>query len=134
MIYLAKYQWKVLPFELATFPRLYTGLTKPILLLANAKVSVLLSIWMMSWSWFALRGKQEGMIGFVFLLVCPGLHIDFSKCDLHLPQNSCFLGGLCWDTVNMSVSLPTDKLADIQKLALFLLQKQHVWFIQSCLF
>ena len=59
------------------------------------------------------------------LLVRLGLHINFSKSDLHLTHNFCFLG-VCWDTVHMSVSLPPDKLADIQQLALSLLQNQHV--------
>ena len=36
------------------------------------------------------------------------------------------LGGLCWDTVHVSVSLPPDKLADIQQLAFSLLQNQPV--------
>ena len=55
------------------------------------------------------------------LLVHLGLHINFFKSDLCLSQTFCFLG-LCWDTVHMSVSLPPDKLADIQQLALSLLQ------------
>ena len=59
------------------------------------------------------------------LLVCHGLHINFSKSDLHLTQTFCFLG-LCWDTVHMSVSLPPDKLADIQQSVLSLLQTQPV--------
>ena len=49
----------------------------------------------------------------------------FSKSDLCLPQSFTFLG-LCWDIVHMSVSLPPDKLADIQELALSLLQTPHV--------
>ena len=52
-----------------------------------------------------------------FLLVCFGLHINFSKSDLCLTQTFCFLG-LCWDTVCISASLPPDKLAGIQQLAL----------------
>ena len=59
------------------------------------------------------------------LLVRLGLHINFSKSDLHLTQTFCFLG-LCWDTVCMLVSLPPDKLADTQQLSLFLLQNQYV--------
>ena len=54
------------------------------------------------------------------LLVHLGLYINFSKSDLCLTETFCFLG-LCWDTVHMSVSLPPDKLADIQWLALSLL-------------
>ena len=59
------------------------------------------------------------------LFVCLGLHINFSMSDLHLSQTFCFLG-LCWDTVCISVSFPPDKLADIQQLALSLLQTSHV--------
>ena len=59
------------------------------------------------------------------LLVHLGLHINFSKLDLCLSQSFTFLG-LCWDTVCMSVSLPPDKLADIQQLALSLLCTPHV--------
>ena len=54
----------------------------------------------------------------------PVTHITFSKSDLCLTL-TCFLGS-CWDTVHMSVSLPADKLADIQQLALSLLQTQPV--------
>ena len=49
------------------------------------------------------------------LLVQLGLHINFSKFDLYLTQTFCFLG-LCWDPVQMSVSLPPDKLADFHSL------------------
>ena len=59
------------------------------------------------------------------LLVHLGLHINFSKSDLCLSPAFTFLG-LCWDTVCMSVSLPRDKLTDIQQLALSLLQTPHV--------
>ena len=65
------------------------------------------------------------MLDLCSLLVHLGLHINFSKSDLCLTQTFCFLG-LCWDAVHMSVSLPPDKLADIQLLALSLLQTQHV--------
>ena len=59
------------------------------------------------------------------LLVCLGLHINFSKSYLCLTQTFCFLGQ-CWDTVHMSVSLPPDKLADIQHSL-----SSHVLFMQG---
>ena len=52
-------------------------------------------------------------------------NINFYKPDFCLTQTFCVLG-LCWDTVCMSVSLPLDKLGDIQRLALSLLQHQYV--------
>ena len=88
---------------------------------AIAMVCILLSIWMTSWSSFALSGWVRGHACFLCsFLVHLGLHINFSKSVLHLSQTFSFLG-LCWDTVCMSVSLPPDKLADIQQLALSLL-------------
>ena len=116
------YQWKVLPFGLATAPRVFMSLTKPILFLCHHKglciVIYLDDILVLDCS------KQVGKRAHTFLcslLVRIGLHINFSKSDLCLSQTFTFLA-LCWDTVPMSVSLPPDKLADIQQLALSLLQ------------
>ena len=120
------YKWKVIPFGLATAPLVFAALTKPILFLCHCKgfciVIYLDDILVLTHS------KQAGKRACLFLcslLVWLGLHINFSKSDLCLTQTFCFLG-LCWDTDHMSVSLPTDKLADIQQLALSLLQNQHV--------
>ena len=100
------YQWKVLPFGLATAPRAFTSLTKPILFLCHHKglciVIYLDDILVLVCS------KQAGKRACLFLcslLVCLGLHINFSKLDLCLSQSFTFLG-LCLDTVCMSVSLP----------------------------
>ena len=120
------YQWKVLPFELATAPRVFTSLTKPILFLCHCKglhiVIYLDDILVLVCSKWA--GKRACLF-LCSLLVHLGLHINFSKSDLCLSQSFTFLG-LCWDTVCMSVSLPPDMLADIQQLALSLLCTPHV--------
>ena len=120
------YQWRVLPFGLATAPRVFTSLTKPILFLCCHKglhiVIYLDDILVLVHSKWA--GKRAHLF-LCSLLVRLGLHINFSKSDLHLSQSFTFLG-LCWDTVCMSVSLTLDKLADIQQLALALLQTPHV--------
>ena len=92
---------------------------------AVTKVCVLSSIWMISWSLFALSGQVKGTLVFVFLVGPSWSTYQFFKSDLHLSQSFTFLG-LCWDTVHMSVSLPPDKLADIQQLALSLLHTPHV--------
>ena len=120
------YQWRVLPFGLATAPRVFTSLTKPILFLCHCKglciviylddILVLVS---------SMQAGKRACLCLCSLLVCLGLHINFSKSDLHLSQSFTFLG-LCWDTVHMVVSLPPDKLAEIQQLALALLQTPHV--------
>ena len=112
------YQWKVLPFGLATAPRVFTSLIKPILFLCCHKglhiVIYLDDILVL------IQSKWVGKRAHSFLcslLVCLGLHINFSMSDLCLSQTFTFLG-LCCDTVHISVSLSPDKLADIQQLAL----------------
>ena len=120
------YQWKVLPFRLATAPRVFTSLRKLILFLCHCKglhiVICLDDISVLVCSKWAGKGACLFLCS---LLVRLGLHINFSKSDLCLSQSFTFLG-LCWDTVHMWVSLPSDKLADIQQLALSLLHTPHV--------
>ena len=115
------YQWKVLPFGLATACRVFMSLTKPILFLCCCKgLSVVIYLddilVLVRYKWVGKRACSC----LCSLLVHLGLNIDFSKSDLCFTQTFTFLG-LCWDTVCMSVSLPPDNLADIQQLALFLL-------------
>ena len=120
------YQWRVLPFGLATAPRVFTSLTKPILFLCHCKG--LHIVIYLEYILVLVRSKQVGKRARLFLyslLVRLGLHINFSKSDLCLSQSFTFLG-LCWNTVCMSVSLPLDKLAETQQLALALLWTPHV--------
>ena len=120
------YQWKVLPFGLATAPRVFMLLTKPILFLCHCKglhiVIYLEDILVLIHSKWAVK---RACLFLCSLLVCLGIHISFSKPDLCLSQTLTFLG-LCWDTVCMPVSLLPDKLADIQQLAFSLLWTPHV--------
>ena len=108
------YQWKALPFGLATAPWVFTALTKPILVLCYCKgfciVIYLDDIMVLVWSKWAGKRAHSFLCS---LLVRLGLHINFFNSDLCLTQAFCFLG-LCWDTVHMSVSFPLDRLADIQ--------------------
>ena len=104
------YQWKDLPFGLATAPWIFTALTKPILFLCHHEgfhiVIYLDDILIL------LHSKWAGKRAYSFLcslLVRIWICINLSKSDIFLTQTFCFLG-LCWDTVHMSVSLPPDKL------------------------
>ena len=72
------YQWKVLPFGIATAPRVFTSLTKPILFLCCCKVCILLSIWMTSWSSFALSGQVRGHT--CFCVPCWSVLVYTSMC------------------------------------------------------
>ena len=120
------YQWKVLPLSLAIAPRVFTSLTKPILFLCHHKglciviyLDDILVLVCSNWV-----GKRAHLF-LCSLLVHLGLHINFPSLTFtsHRPFVS---WGLRWDTVHMSVSLPPDKLADIQQVALSLLWTPHV--------
>ena len=85
------YQWKVLPFGMATAPQVFTTLTKSVLFLCLHKgfciVVYLDDILVL------VHSKQAGQRACSFLcslLVWLGLHINFSKSDLHLTQTFCF--------------------------------------------
>ena len=69
--------------------------------------------------------RQEHTILSCLLLVCLGLHVIFSKSELHLTECFCFLGS-CWDMVGMCLSLKSDRLDEIQQLVHSLLQTQSV--------
>ena len=120
------YQWKVLPFGLATAAWVFTALTEPILFLCHCKgfciVICLDDILVLVHSKQAGKGACSILLS---LLVQLGLHINFSKSDLCLTQIFCFLG-LCWNTVCTLGSLLPHKSADIQQLALLLLQNQQM--------
>ena len=63
-----------------------------------------------------LAGELE--LSCTLYLVCHGLHSNFSKSELHLTQQFSF-SGLLWNTVDMSVSLPSGKLIEMDS-SLFL--------------
>ena len=74
------YQWRVLPFGLATAPRVFTSLTKPILFLCHHK-GLLIVIYLDD-ILVLVRSKWAGKKAHLFLcslLVHLGLHINFSK-------------------------------------------------------
>ena len=121
------YQWKVLPFGLATAPRVFTSLTKPILFLCHCKglcIAIYLDdILVLVHSKWA--GKQACLFLCSLLLVGPSwsTHQFFQVGPLPL-SILYFFGvvlGYC-----PHVSLPPDKLADIRQLALSLLHTPHV--------
>ena len=88
------FQWKVLPFGLATAPRVFTSLTKPILFLCHCKglhiviyLDDILGL---------VCSKQVGKRAHLFLcslLVHLGLHINFSKLGL-LPLSVLYFFGV----------------------------------------
>ena len=122
------YQWKFLPFGLATAPRVFIALSKPILFLGHCKgfhIVIYLDDILVQ---ITLDGQVRGLTHFCVpywfsldcILIFPSLTFASSR-----PLSLCFLG-LHWDTVCMSASLPPDKLADFQQLALSFLQTRSV--------
>ena len=104
------YQRKVLPFGLAMAPGVFTSLNKPTLFLCCCKgfcINIYLDdILLLSHLKDAGKSAQTFLCP---LLVCLGLHITFAKSKLNFNQHFYF-GGLCWVTVDMSLSLPSVKL------------------------
>ena len=104
----------------------YMSLTKPILFLCCHKdlhivicLDDILVLVHCKWA-----GKRANSV-FVFLVGPSWVYISiFPSLTFGSLRPFTFLG-LCWDTVYMSVSLPPDKLADIQQLALSLLWTTH---------
>ena len=98
------YQWKVLPFGLATAPRVFTALTKPILFLCYHKgfhiVIYLDDILVLVHS--KLAGKRAHLF-LCSLLVCLGLHINFSKSDPLPHSDLLFLGVMLGYCLHVSI-------------------------------
>ena len=95
------YQWKVLPFGLATSTKVFMFFTKPILFLCHCKgfcivicLDAILVLVHSKW------GGKRACLFLCSLLVHLGLDINFSKADLCLSQTFSFLE-LCWDSVHM---------------------------------
>ena len=102
--------------------------------IAITRVCVLLFTWTISWSVLNPQTCWQESSNFlwalfwlilVYILNCPSLTVVSHSDFLFL--------GLCWNIVGMSVSLPSDKLHDIQQLAEALLQRQPtmVWQVMS---
>ena len=119
------YQWNVLPLWLAAAPRVFTSLTKPILFFCQCKG-------------FHIITHLDDILVFIYSkdsakrLVVLELHINFSKYELCLTLYYSF-GGLCWDTVDMSVPLPSDKLLELHQLAHFCYRYNLIQSIRLCL-
>ena len=80
---------------------------------AIARVCMLLYTWKISWSLLtSIMLARRLKLSFALLLHL-GLHIQFFKSDFHSTQESSFWGD-CWNTVDMSISLPSNKLNGIQ--------------------
>ena len=100
----APYQWKVLPFGLATALRFSQPSLNLSCSFATERVSVL-SIWITSLCWFTLSRQARGLTHFCVLywftldciLIFPSLNFTSLRLFVFL--------GLCWNTVHMSVYL-----------------------------
>ena len=114
------YQWHILPFGLSPAPRVYIHHQTHLFLCCCKDLHIVIyleHILALIWS------KRAGRRARLFCVPCwPVLvYTSFFQVRL-LPFSVLTFLQLCWDTVHMSVSLPPDKLAEFQQLALLLLQ------------
>ena len=112
-----------LPLGLALGPRVFTSSSKAIFFLHQCKdfhiIIYLDGILVLLCSKCTGRRAQSFLC---LLLVCLELHINFSKVELHSTHTSVFR--MFWGTVDTTVSLPSDKLLEIQQLDLSSLQSK----------
>ena len=83
-------QWKVLPFGLAIFPRVFTSLTEPILFLCQSKGLCYYTFGLFPGPDLLKACCQEGMNPLLSLWILLGLHTIFSRSDLCLTQHFSF--------------------------------------------
>ena len=88
-------------------------------------VDILLPILMISWSCFALSMQVRGLTHFCILYWFALYYILLLQV-WPFPDSNFFFFELCWDNGHISLYLPPDKFADIQQLALSILQIQPV--------
>ena len=121
--YQKPYQWKVLPFGLATTPSVFISLTKPIHIPCHCKgfhiIIYLDDIMVLTCSQHA--GKRSFL-----LLLSHGLSLNtYYFFQVWTPSHAAiFFLGLFWETVEMFVSLPCDKLFKVLQLSHALLWRQ----------
>ena len=99
-------------------------LLNPFLFLVSVRVFVVIYIWMISWSWFAVSIWQIGhylfCTSYCFILVNILINQIWTSSESALLSSR-----TVYDTVDMSsVSMPSDKLFEIQLLAHHLLHTQ----------
>ena len=125
------YLWKDLSFGLATDPRVFTTNTHfiPCWCVGFHIIIYLCGILVLV---FSKHAGQRALSFFCSTLVHPGLCIKHSKSELWFNEHFWFLA-LFWDTVDMFVSLPSDKCLEIWQLAHSFLQTQPVtvWQVMS---
>ena len=120
------YQYTALPFGLASSPRVFTRITKPVSqYLRSRGVRVLFyldDILVLSPSRQAAEADSRTVIN---LLQSLGFSLNAEKSVLSPAQRFVYLG-LAWDTLPLSVSLPGDKAVEIKRLASGALSRPHL--------
>ena len=108
------YQFKSLPFGLATAPKTFTRTTRPILLKCR-KLGIILFIYIDDGLILAPTKEQAQQHGEIVIALMErlGFKISYEKSQLIPVQKFQHLG-LIWDTQNMTTSLPQDKIEKIQ--------------------
>ena len=118
------YQFCVLPFGLSPAPRVFTSLTRLLKAILGAKgirtIFYLDDILILGSTYYiCLQNTREALQ----LLIKAGFIIHWVKSRLEPATSFTFLG-LRWDTVAASLSLPQEKILQLQSQASFLIKEQ----------
>ena len=110
-------EWQVLVFGLTCSPRVITKILKPVVAFLRLTWSILISIYiddiLVQHSDIATCNLHTQIVIIVFMAL--GWSFKFEKCDLVPKQNFLHLGFL-FNTVDMTISCPPDKISRLQSL------------------
>ena len=118
-------QWEVLVFGLTCSPRVITKVLKPVIAFLRATWCILISIYIDDILIQASNPEQCSLHCQITMLVflCLGWSFKFEKCNFIPSQKFCHLG-FDFDTVAMTISCPSDKVAKLQEMCRHLLSAQ----------
>lgn len=124
------FQFKEMPFGLASAPQVFTKLTCPVTLFCH-HLGIRI-IFYLDDSLIMARSRQVLFQHWELALSLRkrlGFLVSLQESDLHPSQQFMFLG-LCWDTETGAVSLPHDKRVKLQSSASRLLIRTNVTCLQ----
>lgn len=119
------FQFKVLPFKLASAPYIFTKILKPVLYSLKQK-GFLLIVYLYNFCLIAPTYNQcvENITITLELLVSLGFIINFKKSVL-ISARSCRFSSFIFNTEHFSVLIPPDKRDSILKMSQTMLKKTH---------
>ena len=118
------FQFRVIPFGLASAPRIFTKILKPVIaLLRRVEIGMVQYLDDCLWMNQELGLGKKDRDSILYVLMEVGFTINWSKSQLEMTQVQQFFG-LMIDSVRMKLSLPQAKVVDIKNRCINMLRLQ----------